>query len=97
MKYAAIIDYTPDKAKTAEARPAHRKYLTGLYDAGKLAIAGPFGDDSGAIIVYEAESPEQAEDLLKNDPFRAAGVFVRWTIKPWKTVFISDMPAATPG
>ena len=96
MKYAAVIEYTPDKAKIAEVRPAHRKYLIGLYDAGKLAIAGPFGDDSGAVIVYETDTQEQAEGLLKADPFHANGIFVRWTLKPWKTVFVNHLPPIKP-
>src|SRR5262249_47735844 len=54
MKFAATIEYTPDKAKIEQVRPAHRKYLTGLLQQGKLAAAGPFMDDSGALIVYEA-------------------------------------------
>ena len=54
---------------------------------GKLAAAGPFTDDTGALIVYEADTLEQAESLLKADPFHAGGVFVRWTLRPWKTVF----------
>lgn len=96
MKFAAVIEYTPDKAKIAEIRPAHRKYLIGLYDAGQVAIAGPFGDDSGAIIVYEADSAEQAEGLLKNDPFCTSGVFVRWKLQPWKTVFINTLTPVKP-
>lgn len=87
MKYAAVIEYTPDKAKIEQVRPAHRKYLTSLLQQGKLAAAGPFTDDSGALIVYEADTPEQADALLKSDPFHNGGVFVRWTIRPWKTVF----------
>jgi uncharacterized protein YciI len=87
MKYAAIIEYTPDKAKIEQVRPTHRKYLTDLLQKGKLAAAGPFTDDSGALIVYEADTPEQAEALLKSDPFHNGGVFVRWTIRPWKAVF----------
>jgi uncharacterized protein YciI len=87
MKYAAVIEYTPDKAKIEQVRPTHRKYLTSLLQQGKLAAAGPFTDDSGALIVYEADTPEQAEALLKADPFHAGGVFVRWTLRPWKAVF----------
>ncbi len=87
MKFAVTIEYTQDKAKIAEVRPAHRKYLTNLLQTGRLAAAGPFADDSGALIVYEADTLEQAEELLKNDPFRAGGIFIRWTIRPWKTVF----------
>src|SRR5262249_23536292 len=69
MKFAAIIEYTPDKARIAELRPVHRQYLTSLRESGRLAAAGPFIDDSGALIVYEAESREAAEQLIQGDPF----------------------------
>jgi uncharacterized protein YciI len=87
VKFAAIIEYTPDKATIERVRPTHRKYLTDLLQQGKLAAAGPFTDDSGALIVYEAETAAAAEELLKADPFHTGGVFVRWTMRPWKTVF----------
>ena len=86
MKYAALIEYIADKEKIGSIRPAHRAYLTKLLGEGKLAIAGPFTDDYGAMIVYEASSPEEALAFLQADPFHAAGVFVRWTIRPWNTV-----------
>jgi uncharacterized protein YciI len=60
MKFAAVIEYTQNQAKIAEVRPAHRVYLTNLLQTGRLAAAGPFTDDSGALIVYEADTPEQA-------------------------------------
>ena len=87
MKWAAVIEYVPDLEKVAEYRPAHRVYLTGLIENGQLVVAGPFLDDFGALIVYEAADVEAAELLLKADPFHAAGVFAKWTIRPWKTVF----------
>jgi uncharacterized protein YciI len=37
--------------------------------------------------VYETDTVELAEALLKADPFCTAGVFVRWQFKPWKVVF----------
>jgi hypothetical protein len=86
MKFAAIIEYSRDQAKIAEVRPTHRQYLAGLKAAGRLAASGPFTDDSGALIVYEADSPEAAEQLLRDDPFHAAGVFVSWKIRPWNPV-----------
>ena len=89
MKYAAIIEYTPDTAKVAEIRPKHREYESMLVEKGQLSCAGPFMDDFGALIVYEADSAEEAESILKADPFCIAGVFVRWTIRPWKVVFIA--------
>jgi uncharacterized protein len=86
MKFAAMIEYVQDKDKVEALRPTHRQYLRGLIDAGKLAITGPLTDGWGALIVYEANSPEEAEALLKADPFHDGGVFVRWTIRPWNPV-----------
>ena len=86
MKFAAVIEYLQDKAKIAEIRPVHRQYLTSLKEQGKLAVSGPFTDDYGALIVYEAETKEEAEKILQGDPFHAAGIFVQWTIRPWNPV-----------
>ena len=89
VKYAAIIEYVQDKAKIAEVRPSHRQYLTGLRGNGQLAAAGPFIDDSGALIVYEADSPEEAEKLIRADPFHQNGIFVSWKLRPWNPVLVN--------
>ncbi len=86
MKYAAIIEYSPDKAKIQAVRPAHRQYLAMLRERGQLAISGPFTDDSGALIVYEADSAEHAEKLLQGDPFHQNGIFLRYVLRPWNPV-----------
>jgi len=96
MKWAAVIEYLQDPVVVQAHRPAHRAYLTSLIDTGKLACSGPFLDDYGALIVYEAETAEAAEALLRGDPFHAAGVFLRWTMRPWKMIFANSqllMPA----
>ena len=89
MKYAAAIEYSQDKAKVEAARPAHRAYLTSLIEKNQLFASGPFEDGSGALIVYEAESPEAVEALMQADPFFVAGVFLKWTVRPWKVVFFN--------
>jgi uncharacterized protein len=94
MKFAATIEYSRDAAKIAANRPAHREYLKSLLDSGHLVISGPFTDDSGGLLVYEAESQEQAEALLRADPFAKAGVFMTWTIRGWKVVMAN--PALFP-
>jgi len=86
MKFAAIIEYSQDKAKVQALRPVHRQYLAGLRERGQLVAAGPFTDDSGALIVYEAPTKEEAEALLKGDPFHAGGIFLRWQLRPWNVV-----------
>lgn len=87
MKYAAVIEYSQDAPKVDAARPAHRAYLAGLIEKNQLFASGPFADGYGALIIYEADSPEAVEALMKDDPFHAAGVFVRWIVRPWKMVF----------
>jgi len=89
MKYAAVVVYTPDASAIAKARPAHREYLTGLFQQGKVAISGPFTDDRGALLVYEAETPAEVEKLVGEDPFAKQGVFVSWEIRPWKVIFVN--------
>ena len=94
MKFATIIEYGPDLSKIAEIRPIHRAYLAELMKAGKLAISGPFVDDSGGLIVYEADSAEEAGQFIAADPFSKAGVFATWTIRPWNPVMAN--PALLP-
>jgi uncharacterized protein YciI len=98
MKFAAVIEYITDRERIEAIRPVHRQYLTSLLAKGQLAIAGPFTDDYGALIVYEANSAEDAEALLKGDPFHANGIFVRWVIRPWKVVMANRelFPAQPP-
>ena len=86
MKFAAVIEYLQDKAKIAESRPAHRQYLAGLKERGQLVVCGPFLDDSGGLIVYEAASREAAEKLILDDPFQKNGIFLRYQLRPWNPV-----------
>jgi len=90
MKYAAIAKYTPDASVIAKARPAHRQYLTGLVEQGKLVISGPFANDVGGLLVYEAETLEQVEAMVREDPFAKQGVFTSWEIRPWNVIFINQ-------
>jgi len=94
MKFAATIEYTRDAAKIAAARPAHREYLKALLDSGRLAISGPFTDDSGGLLVYEAGTLEEAEALIREDPFAKGEVFLTWTIRGWKPIMAN--PALFP-
>ena len=86
MKFAAIIEYAQDKAKIQQVRPVHRQYLASLKERGQLAASGPFTDDSGALIIYEAGSAEEAEQLLRGDPFHQNGIFLKWQLRPWNPV-----------
>jgi uncharacterized protein len=86
MKYAAVIEYIRDAETVQSHRPAHREYLAGLKEQGRLWAFGPFMDGFGALIIYEADSLEEAERMLLDDPFHRAGVFVSFVIRPWNQV-----------
>ncbi len=86
MKFAAIIVYAQDPVKIQQLRPEHRQYLAELRGQGQLAISGPFTDDSGALIVYEAPSRDEAEKLLQGDPFYRNGIFLQYQLRPWNPV-----------
>jgi uncharacterized protein YciI len=89
MKFALIAEFKPDDPKIAEIRPVHRQYLSELREKGHLAISGPFSDGSGALIVLEAGSKDEAEALVKADPFAKAGVFASYVIRPWNPIFVN--------
>ena len=89
MKFAAIAAYAHDSSSIAKARPAHREYLTGLQQQGKLVISGPFSDDRGGLLVYEADTAAEVEKLIAEDPFATEGVFVSWEIRAWNVVFVN--------
>ena len=87
MKWAAVIEYLSDATQVEAVRPAHRAYLTELVNTGRLVCSGPFTDGYGALIVYEAETREAAEELMRGDPFHQNGIFLKWELRPWKCVF----------
>jgi uncharacterized protein len=89
MKIAAIVQYTPDASLIAKVRPAHRQYLTSVFEQGKLAISGPFSDDRGGLMVYEAASAEEVEAIIAEDPFARQGVFLSWELRPWNVVLVN--------
>jgi uncharacterized protein YciI len=87
MIYAVLYEYVREAEKITRVRPSHRQYLTKLLEAGNLVAAGPCTDDSGALIIYQASDETQLRQFITGDPFHQEGVFLRWTVKPWKPVF----------
>jgi uncharacterized protein len=84
--FAVLIEFSEDEDLRLRTRPVHREYLRSLFDAGKLAISGPWADDTGALIIYDAEDMAEAQRILDNDPYRSAGVIANATVKEWRVV-----------
>ncbi|TDO44634.1 hypothetical protein EV643_115136 [Kribbella sp. VKM Ac-2527] len=68
-------------------RPAHREYLTSLKEAGKLVAAGPFGDETGALLIYDVADEAELRDILAKDPYTPEDVYEIATLKEWKQLF----------
>ncbi|MBS1140885.1 MAG: YCII-related protein [Proteobacteria bacterium] len=95
MLYAIIAE---DKADTLDkrlaARPAHLERLLALQAEGRLILAGPCpaidspdpgpAGFSGSIIIAEFASLTAAQAWAEADPYIAAGVYEKVTIKPFK-------------
>lgn len=80
-----------------QARPAHLARLQALQDEGRLLTAGPNpaidAEDpadagfTGSTVIADFASQADAQAWADADPYVAAGVYARVTIKPFKKVF----------
>ena len=84
-KFVALLTYGNHELKNA-TRPRHREYLRSLLEQGKLVASGPFADDSGALIIYEAADEAEARSILANDPFSEGDVIAKSELKQWNRV-----------
>jgi uncharacterized protein YciI len=95
--YAILGEDAPDSLeKRIHARPAHLERLHALKDEGRLLLAGPFpaidspdpgpAGFSGSLIVAAFDSLEAAQAWADADPYVAAGVYARVSVKPFKRV-----------
>lgn len=84
--FVALLTFSDDEDLRLKMRPTHREYLRALFDAGKLRTSGPWADDTGAMLIYEAADLSEAQRLLDNDPYRTAGVVADARLREWKIV-----------
>jgi uncharacterized protein YciI len=95
MYYAIMAEDVPDSlSKRQGARPAHLERLTALQDAGRLLLAGPFpaidasdpgpNGFTGSLIIAEFDSLDEARAWADTDPYAAAGVYGKVTVKPFR-------------
>ena len=59
---------TADPRRLA-ARPAHRERLARLHEQGLVVMAGPFADDSGALVVFDVPDAATLERVLADDAY----------------------------
>ena len=73
--YLVLLKANPEKeeldsATVMEIQQAHLDNINRLAEMGKIAIAGPMGDNGNlrGIFVMDCESLEEAENLCNTDP-----------------------------
>ncbi|CAG2155916.1 hypothetical protein LMG31506_05528 [Cupriavidus yeoncheonensis] len=82
--YVNYAKYVSDHSRILRARPAHRSYAQAIRAKGALIIAGPFADDSGALLIYQAKSKDEAMALISEDPYQAEGVYEATALSEWR-------------
>jgi uncharacterized protein YciI len=98
MMWYAIISEDNDNSLPlrATAREAHLARLRSLAADGRLLVAGPHpaidGEDpgeagfSGSLVIAEFGCLDAARQWADGDPYVAAGVYRKVTVKPFKRV-----------
>jgi uncharacterized protein YciI len=75
-------------ARRMAAREAHLARAKELHRAGTLLLGGAMLDDAGTMIgsteVFEAPDRAAVEKIVRDDPYIASGVWVRWEIRPFR-------------
>lgn len=65
---AVELSFYDDKERLA-ARPAHRDRLARLRAEGRLLAAGPWADDSGALLLFSGDDLDEVRRILAEDPY----------------------------
>jgi len=98
MLYAIVGEDVPNSLeKRLASRAAHLARLTELEAAGRIVLGGPLpaidspdpgpAGFTGSLIVAEFDSLAAAQGWADADPYVAAGVYGRVTVRPFKQVF----------
>ena len=54
--------------------PAHKAFLDKNYANGTFVCSGPMNPRTGGVIICRAESREEVEQIMREDPFRTENI-----------------------
>ena len=85
--------YCKDVGGSAEPRQSklseHLRHVEAIEDKIKVAgpIVGPDGKEPvGSLLILEVDSPDEADEMLKADPYYQAGVWQEINVQEFKGV-----------
>ncbi len=73
MKYFAALLTMQDPVKSQDLRPQHLEFLGQNERAGRIFARGRFADGAGGLVIYMAESLDEARKVAENDPYIVSG------------------------
>jgi uncharacterized protein YciI len=89
MKYVVLYEATEGfRAKVPLHIDAHRALWKKFQAEGTLLMVGPFTDEPLGAAMAVFRTREAAEAFVKADPFVAAGVVGRVTVREWNEVLL---------
>jgi len=77
--FVFILDYLVPLTQVDTYLEAHRQFLDTHYRSGKLVASGPRPERVGGVILSTATSIQEAQDIMKSDPFYVHNV-AKYTI-----------------
>lgn len=85
MTYAVHYRYNEDTESRMAVRPEHREFLADLAEKGICLVAGAYAPSErpGGLLIFRAESAEELDALLVNDPYRRDGFVSEVEIVEW--------------
>lgn len=96
MHYLLFYEVGEDYvARRAQFRDAHLQKAWQASERGELVLGGALANPvDGAVLLFQGDSPEVAEQFARADPYVTSGTVKRWYVREWRTVAGKD--AATP-
>jgi len=88
MHYLLFYEVGPDYVGRRERyRAEHLSHAWKAQENGSLLLAGALADPTdGAVLLFESDSPAEAERFAATDPYVLNGLVSRWRVRPWTTV-----------
>ena len=83
--YAVQLAFSDDPARL-EGWPAHRENLATHQAAGRLLAAGPFSDESGALLVFLVPDRAAMDEIIADDPYYTGPGVTVASIQEWNPV-----------
>ena len=69
----------------------HADYVGQLYDQNRVVVAGAIKEPAGGVVMFVAESRDEAEAIMSKDPLVPAGI-VEITLHEMNAGFVGGPP-----